>query len=157
MVAVGRIRPVTMVDWPQAGADGNDAIAIELVTALNGTTALTAGMAVILKKASLTLETLAVDITTSTDDLEVCGMAYETIAAAGTGRIQIFGPTAVLKVDGSTDVAAGSHLGTITPAGTAATSTTAHARFATAMEAYATNDALGIIDALVLCRNMRGW
>lgn len=158
MAISSRMKFEEVVEWPQNGSDGNDACAIELVTVTNNAAAaLTAGSAVILKKASITLDTLSVNTTVSTDDLEVCGMAYEAIAVSGVGRMQIFGPTTTLHADGNTDTALGSHMGTITPAGCSAVSTTAHARFATALEIYATNDALGVVDAFILARNLRGW
>lgn len=158
MAISSRIKIEEVLTWPNQGADGNEACPIELIAVTNNAAAaLTAGMVVILKKATCTADLLSVNTTTSTDDLEVCGMAYEAIAVSAVGRMQIFGPTTALHADGTTDVALGSHLGTITPAGCAATSATAHARFATATEAYTTNDALGVIDAMILCRNMRGW
>jgi hypothetical protein len=92
-----------------------------------------------------------VTTTTSANNALVAGMVFQTsIANGAAGDIQIWGPTNALKVNGTTDIAKGDWLGTYTTAKIAAKTTGAGA-FARALEAYATNDSAGVIDAEIRC------
>jgi hypothetical protein len=115
--------------------------------------ALARGDVVVLDKTNSRASLLHVTTTTSANDVDVVGMVFEPIADGAVGRVQIWGPTDALKVDGSTNVAVGDLLGTFTTAKIAAKSTTA-GRFARAMEAYATDDAAGVIDAFLTNLNL---
>ena len=87
--------------------------------------------------------------TTQGDDL-VFGMVDETIADAATGRVQITGKTTVLKVDGTTDIAIGDFIGTFTTAKIGQQAVAGDMAIAIALEAYATDDSAGVIDALLI-------
>ncbi len=87
--------------------------------------------------------------TTQGDDL-VFGVLAEDIANGASGYIQILGKTRYLKVDGTTDIAIGDYLGTFTTAGIAMKASAGDMAFAVALEAYATNDSAGVIDALLI-------
>src|SRR3990167_9094210 len=76
-------------------------------------------------------------------------MALETIADAAYGRFLRRGFTNALKVNGTTDIAIGDRLTSFTSAGIAKKAAVGDPYFATALEAYATNDSLGVIDAIL--------
>lgn len=91
-----------------------------------------------------------VTTTTSAGDNKVFGMAIE--AAANNARLRVLteGKTALLKVDGTTDIAIGDFLTTFTSAGIAQKASAGQTVFAIALEAYITNDSNGVIDALLI-------
>ena len=92
------------------------------------------------------------EITTTTtqgDDL-VYGMAMFSIADTEYGAVLLEGFTALLKVDGTTDIAINDLLGTFTSAGIAMKAAAGDMAFAIALEAYATNDSNGVIDAILI-------
>ena len=91
-----------------------------------------------------------VTTTTTQGHDSVFGMVLETIADAAFGKILTGGKTTGLKVDGTTDIAIGDFLGTFTTAGIAMKAAAGDMAFAIALEAYATNDSLGVIDALLV-------
>ena len=76
-------------------------------------------------------------------------MALETIANTASGRFLRLGFTNALKVDGTTDIAIGDRLTSFTAAGITKKAAVGDPYFATALEAYATNDSLGVIDAIL--------
>src|SRR3990167_719664 len=76
-------------------------------------------------------------------------MALETIADAAYGRFLRRGFTNVLKVNGTTDIAVGDRLTSFTSAGIAKKAAVGDPYFATALEAYSTDDSLGVIDAIL--------
>lgn len=133
------------------GRDGNRAAPIILMRAQNGSGgALARGDVVIWKKASCTADLMQVTTTTAANNGDVAGMVYDaSIADGAIGWIQVFGPTSVLKVDGTTDIAIGDYLSTFTAA-KIAQKTTGAGVFAYALEAYATNDSNGVIDAFIV-------
>lgn len=92
------------------------------------------------------------EITTTTTggDDKVFGIAEETIADSATGSIQTLGKTVSLKVDGTTDIAVGDLLATFTTAKIAQKATSGDMAFAIALEAYATDDSSGVIDARLI-------
>lgn len=77
-------------------------------------------------------------------------MALETIANTAYGRFLRLGFTSVLKVNGTTDIAIGDRLTSFSTAGIAQKAAVGDPYFAVALEAYATNDSLGVIDAILL-------
>ena len=77
-------------------------------------------------------------------------MAVETIANDAYGRFLRKGFTNVLKVNGTTDIAIGDRLTSFTTAGIAKKAAIGDPYFATALEAYATDDSSGVIDAILL-------
>ncbi len=83
------------------------------------------------------------------DDL-VFGMLEEGIANAAYGYVQTLGKTTKLKVDGTTDIAIRDFIGTFTTAGIGMKAAAGDMAFAIALEAYTTNDSLGVIDALII-------
>lgn len=92
------------------------------------------------------------EITTTTtggDDL-VFGIALATIADTEWGSFQTIGLNTSVKVDGTTDIAIGDFLSTFTTAKIAKKASAGDAVFAIALEAYATDDSLGVIDALII-------
>lgn len=109
--------------------------------------ALAAGDVVILKAVANSDE---VTTTTTGGDNKVFGIAVGAIANNAYGDIQILGKTTLLKVDGTTDIAIGDFLSTYTAAGIAAKATAGQTAFAIALEAYATDDSAGVIDALLI-------
>lgn len=107
------------------------------------------GDVVVMDWANCTVDLLAITTTTSGDSVTVAGMVFDaSLADAAVGRIQCYGPTKFLKVDGTTDIAVGDALSTFTTAKIAQKSTTG-GRFARALEAYSTNDSNGVIDAFI--------
>ena len=152
----GRHAMTEMVDWLQAGADGNETCAVEVVRAYNGSGGANVAGDVVIKQltSAFTADRIAMTTTTSSNSTAGLGMVYEAIADGAVGRVQIFGPTTVLKVDGNTDIAIGDYVGTFTTAKVGLGGATADARMAIALEAYTTNDALGVIDAFLICRSL---
>ena len=108
---------------------------------------LVAGDVVILKSVAAGNE---VTTTTAQGDDKVFGMVTETIANDASGLIQTVGKTVSLKVDGTADIAVGDLLGTYTAAGIAMKAAAGDMAFAIALEAYATDDSSGVIDALLI-------
>lgn len=134
----------------RGGQDGDQAAPKFWMYVQNGSGgSLAAGDVVVWKVASCTADVMHVTTTTGANDLDVAGMMLETVADAKIGRMQFWGPTRLLKVDGTTDIAAGDYLGTFTTAKIAAKTTTTGA-FALALEAYSTNDSSGVIDAFLM-------
>lgn len=91
-----------------------------------------------------------VTTTTTTGNDKVFGMALGTISNNNYGQFLIEGKTASLKVDGTTDIAIGDFLGCFTTAKIAMKAAAGDQAFAIALEAYTTNDSLGVIDALII-------
>ena len=83
-------------------------------------------------------------------DNMVYGMVAETIADNAWGLVQILGKTTALKVNGITDIAIGDYIGTYTEAGIGMKAAAGDMAIAIALEAYATNDSSGVIDALLI-------
>lgn len=113
-----------------------------------------AGAVVVLKNVAAGDE---ITTTTTASDNLVFGVAEESITNTSYGYVQVSGKTVRLKVDGTTDIAIGDFLTTFTTAeiarkaavGTLGT-TPGDLAFAIALEAYATNDSSGVIDALLI-------
>lgn len=109
--------------------------------------ALAAGDVVVLKAVVAGNE---ITTTVTAGDNKVFGMAVEAIADTAWGYIQVLGKTVVLKVNGTTDIAIGDYLSCFTTAKIAQKAAAGHMVFAIALEAYATDDSNGIIDALLV-------
>ena len=91
------------------------------------------------------------DTSAGGDDNQVMGMAAESIADGARGKIQTYGPTKYLKVDGTDDIAVGDFLSSFTTAGIAQKGTIGSGNcHAIACEAYTSDNSLGIIDAFLL-------
>ena len=88
--------------------------------------------------------------TTTGGDNLVCGVVTETIANNGYGYVQIYGYMKTVKVDGTTDIAAGDFLSTFTTAGIAKKASAGETAFAIADATYTANDSNGIIDAFII-------
>lgn len=96
---------------------------------------------------------VAVTTTTSQDNLDVYGMVDVGMADGDFGWVLREGATVSLKVDGTTDIAAGDELSTFTTVKIAAKATAGKGgAFATALEAYTTNDSNGVLDAILFRR-----
>jgi hypothetical protein len=115
---------------------------------------LNAGDVVVLKSAAAGNE---VTTTTTASDSKVFGMCEESTANNAFGSILVEGHTVLLKVNGTNDIAIGDWLTTYTAAGIAQKATPASLgvtlgdlAFAFALEAYATDDSSGVIDALLV-------
>lgn len=106
------------------------------------------GDVVILDTTNSTATEVAFTTTASADNKLVLGMVIHNIATDGYGQVQTKGPTDALKVDGTADIAVGDAIATYTTTkiGQIATSGKGGA-FAIALEAYSTDDSLGVIDA----------
>ncbi|NTW31765.1 MAG: hypothetical protein HGB12_03935 [Bacteroidetes bacterium] len=91
-----------------------------------------------------------VTTTTTKGDSKVFGVVSESIADAASGLVQIFGKTTVLKANGTTDIAIGDFLTAYTTSGIACKAGAGDMAFAIALEAYATDDNSGVIDALLI-------
>ncbi len=87
--------------------------------------------------------------TTKGDDL-VYGMVLQSITSNSYGRIVTRGKTTALKVDGGVDIAIGDFIGCSTATGIGVKAEAGDMAVAVALEAYATNDANGVIDALLI-------
>lgn len=88
--------------------------------------------------------------TTTAGDNKVLGIALETIANNANGYIQTLGKTTLVKADGTTAISVGDFLTTSTTAGIAQKATTGDTVFAVALEAYATADTNGVLDAMLI-------
>lgn len=106
-----------------------------------------AGEVVVLKSVAAGDE---VTTTTTAGDNKVLGMAIAAVTTGSYGYFQVIGKTTVLKANGTTDIAIGDYLTTFTTAGIAAKAATGQTAFAIALEAYATDDSNGVIDALLI-------
>ena len=151
-----KIVVVRRMDFRRGGERGANAGPVELWEVQNKSGgALARGDTVVWDKTSnTTADKLACTTTTSGNNVDVMGMVYDTaIASNAFGRVQVFGPTDALKVDGTTDIAIGDYLSTFTSV-KIAQKTTGTGAFARAMEAYSTNDSAGVIDAFI---NVRGF
>ena len=113
--------------------------AVETVVVYNSSGGdLVEGDVVIVDTTNSTATMTAVTTTTSQDDLLVFGILFEAIATGQYGRCLVKGLTAKLKVNGTTDIAAGAHLSCYSEAGIAAVATGGKGgAFAIALEAYA--------------------
>lgn len=109
--------------------------------------ALAAGDVVILKSVAACDE---VTTTTTGGDDKVFGIATAAIADNAYGFIQTKGKTALLKVNGTSDIAIGDYLSTFTTAKIAKKAVDGEQVFAIALEAYSTDDSDGVIDALLV-------
>ena len=91
------------------------------------------------------------DTSSGGDDDQVFGMAFEDIPDGGIGKIQFYGPTAYLKVDGTDNISQGDFISTYTVVGIGQKGTIGSGNcIAIAAEAYTTNDSNGVIDAFLL-------
>lgn len=108
-----------------------------------------AGEVVVLDTAQQTGD--AVTTTTTQDDPNIFGVMMETVLNGASGFVARSGHIDNLKVNGTTDIAVGDKLTTFTTAGIAAkqSAATKPGVFAIALEAYSTNDSLGVIDAFL--------
>jgi len=88
--------------------------------------------------------------TTTAADPKIFGMVTETINNGAEGFVLTKGSTIHLKVNGTTAIAVGDLLTTYTDAGIAAKAGTGDVAFARALEAYATADSNGVIDAILI-------
>ena len=88
--------------------------------------------------------------TTTQGDDKVFGIAMSSFPSGGYEQILTEGFTTRLTVDGTTDIAIGDLLGTFTTAGIAMKAAAGDMCFAIALEAYTTNDSLGVIDSLII-------
>ena len=124
----------------------------ESVTAKNTSGgSLVVGDVVIIKSVASGKE---VTTTTVAGDDKVFGMCLGqggggAILNDAEGQFLLIGKTSSLKVDGTTDIAIGDFLSTFTTAKIAAKASAGDMVFAIALEAYTTNDSLGVIDALL--------
>lgn len=92
----------------------------------------------------------AFDTTTTQGDDKVVGMAMVAMTDAQWGYVLLEGKTTSLKVDGTTDIAAGDFLGTFTSVGISMKAAAGDMAFARAEEAYTANDSSGVIDAVLI-------
>ena len=91
------------------------------------------------------------DTSSGGDDNQVFGMAAEAIADGARGRIQTYGPTKYLKVDGTDDIAVGDFISSFTAVKIGQKGTIGSGNcIAIACEAYTTDDSNGVIDAFLL-------
>lgn len=105
------------------------------------------GKVVILKSAAAGDE---IETTVIQGDDKIFGMLPKSIGDNDYGMVLTKGKTTILKVDGTLDIAIGDFLGAFTTAGIAMKASAGDMAFAIALEAYATNDSNGIIDALLV-------
>jgi hypothetical protein len=90
-----------------------------------------------------------VTTTTTGGDDKVFGMINGSIANNAWGPVVVQGYTTNLKVDGTVDIAIGDFLTAFTTAKIAQKASAGDMCFGVALEAYTTNDSLGVIDALL--------
>ena len=95
-------------------------------------------------------DSLDVTTTTTVGDSLVYGVAAETIANGVRGQVQTAGKCMAVKVNGTTDIAAGDLLGTYSEVKISQKAGTGECAFAMALEAYATNDSAGVIEAFLV-------
>lgn len=93
---------------------------------------------------------IEVTTTTTLGDNKVFGMALESIANNGYGKIQILGYTTLLKVNGTVDIAIGDYISCFSVAGIGYKAIAGETAIAIALEAYTGNDSNGVIDALLI-------
>lgn len=105
-----------------------------------------AGSPVILKAVATGDE--VVTTTTGGDD-KVIGVADEAISNNAWGRILVEGYSTIVRANGTTDIAIGDLLTTDTNAGIAKKAGAGDMVFGMALEAYATDDTAGVLDALI--------
>ena len=91
-----------------------------------------------------------VTTTTTAGDDKVYGVASAAITNNSYGLVQVAGKTTLLTVNGTTDIAIGDQLTSFTAAGIAAKAAAGDMVIAYALEAYTTDDSLGVIDALIV-------
>lgn len=91
-----------------------------------------------------------VTTTTTAGDKKVVGVVAESIANNAYGYILVEGKTVLLKVDGTTDIAIGDYLSCFTTVKIAKKASTGEMAFAIALEAYATDDSNGVLDAVLI-------
>jgi len=90
-----------------------------------------------------------VTTTTTGGDSTVFGMSLESISNNSYGHFLVEGFTNLLKVNGTTDIAIGDAISTYTSAGVSKKASAGETSFATALEAYTTDDSSGVIDAII--------
>ena len=153
-----RVAVTSRFEYLRGGERGNISGPVTLREVYNNSGgALARGDIVIWDHANSTPDSLRVTTTTTAFHNDVAGVVYsDSIASAGIGFIIEEGPFTFLKVNGTTDIAAGDMIGTFTTAKIAQKSTTG-GRFARAMEGYTTNDASGVIDAFITNLNLSSF
>jgi hypothetical protein len=77
-------------------------------------------------------------------------MLAENINDNASGYVNIFGKTTLLKVNGTADIAIGDWISCHTSAGIGKKALDGETAFAYALEAYATDDDNGVIDAILV-------
>jgi hypothetical protein len=139
-----------IIELERGGSMGNQAAPVFTVKAKNKSGgALARGDIVIFDTTNSTADLMCVTTTTNANSALACGMVYDaSIASNGLGRIQIWGPTNALKVDGTDNIAVGDLIGTFTTAKIGA-KTAGPGALARAMEGYITDDSAGVIDAWI--------
>ncbi len=144
---------ITDVDTKNSVVEGNGNAAImaskKVIRAKNTSGgALALGDVLVLKPVAGAIE---ITTTTTGGDKNVFGMSLGAPSNNQWGSVLVYGQTALLKVDGTTDIAIGDYLTTFTTAKIAQKAvTTGQMVFAVALEAYTTNDSSGVIDAYLL-------
>lgn len=139
-----------IIELERGGSMGNQAAPVFTVKAMNksgGT--LARGDVVIFDITNSTADLMCVTTTTDSNSALACGMVYDaSIASNGLGRIQIWGPTNALKVNGVADIAKGDLIGSYTTV-KIGQKTAGPGAFARAMEAYTAENSSGVIDAWI--------
>lgn len=132
----------------QVGDDneGIDLINIKIYRTVKNTSGAqrVAGDVVVIKGIATAVE---VTTTAAQGDDKVYGMVAETIANAASGYVLVKGFTAVLKADGTDNIAINDILGTFTTACIAMKAGAGDQGFALALEAYETDDSNGVLNA----------
>lgn len=93
------------------------------------------------------------EITTTTtggDDMVLGMVITGAIANNAIGMVLVLGKTTELKVNGTTDIAIGDFISTYTDAGIGKKASAGDTAIAIALEAYATDNSSGVIDALII-------
>ena len=123
--------------------------AIEIIYAHNKSSGTVApGDIVILDTTNSTATEVAFTTTTTADNKLVLGMAIENMADGDYGQVQTKGPTDLLKVNGTTDIALGDLISTYTTAKIGAQATVGKGGgFAIALETYTGDNNNGVINA----------
>jgi hypothetical protein len=109
--------------------------------------ALAAGDIVVLKAVAAGNE---ITTTTTEGNQLVFGVVAEIIADNTFGYVQVKGKTTALKVDGTVNIAIGDLIGAFTTVKIGMKAASGKMAFAIALEAYATDDSAGVIDALII-------
>ena len=128
------------------GADVNDDVVLRKMKNTSGGT-IGAGALVVLSAVAAGDE---VTTTTTQGNQKAFGVATESIADTAYGLIQTSGKTTLLKVNGTTAIVVGDFIGSFTTAEIGMKAATGNTAIAIALEAYATADSLGVIDALII-------